>query len=61
MFETFFVFVWEVLNFSFVNLCEDDIFLKDWDVIIPARGFKEAGFEPQKRPRIIEDGPKNQV
>eukprot|EP00434_Breviolum_minutum_P013672 symbB.v1.2.012054.t1/scaffold824.1/size159532/5 len=32
----------QVLNFSFVNLCEDDIFLKDWDVIIPARGFKEV-------------------
>ena len=37
------LFLVQVLNFSFVNLCEEEIFLKDWDVIIPARGFKEAG------------------
>ena len=32
----------QVFNFTFINHCKNDIILQDWDVIIPASGFKEA-------------------
>ncbi|CAL1127683.1 unnamed protein product [Cladocopium goreaui] len=32
----------QVFNFTFINDCKNDIILQDWDVIIPASGFKEV-------------------